>query len=67
MRIVTSGIGLRAGHVLSIVKETMQEAQVVGYFDPQPSHVEMIGTDTPRFGSIEQMLSETNPDLFFVC
>lgn len=39
----------------------------MGYFDPQPSHVEMIGTDTPRFGSIEQMLSETNPDLFFVC
>ncbi len=67
MRIVTSGIGLRAGHVLSIFKETMKEAQVVGYFDPQPSHLEMIGTDTPRFGSIEQMLSETNPDLFFVC
>ena len=67
MRIVTSGIGLRAGHVLSIFKETMKEAQVVGYFDPQPSHLEMIGTDTPRFGSIEQMLSKTNPDLFFVC
>jgi predicted dehydrogenase len=67
MRIVTSGIGLRAGHILSVLKETMQEAQVVGYFDPQPSHVEMIGIDTPRFDSIEQMLLDAKPDLFFVC
>ena len=67
MRIVTSGVGLRAGHVLSIFKETMQEAQVVGYFDPQPSYLDMIGSDTPRYESIEQMLSEAKPDLFFVC
>ena len=55
MRIVTSGIGLRAGHVLSIFKETMDEAEVVGFYDPQPSHLEMIGTDTPEFDSVEQM------------
>jgi len=66
MRIVTAGIGLRAGHVLSVLKETMPEAQIVGYYDPQPTHLEMIGTDTPRFDSVEGMLSETQPDLFFV-
>lgn len=35
MRIVTAGIGLRAAHVLSIFKEAMPEADLVGYFDPQ--------------------------------
>lgn len=66
MRIVTAGIGLRAGHVLSIFKEAMPEADIVGYFDPQPTHLEMIGDDVPRYGSVEEMLAETKPDLFFV-
>ncbi len=66
MRIVTAGIGLRAGHVLSILKETMPEAEIVGYFDPQPTHLDMIGEDTPRYPSVKAMLSDANPDLFFV-
>ena len=66
MRVVTAGIGLRAGHVLSIMKETIPEMQMVGYFDPQPSHLEMIGEDTPRFDSVDAMLSDTRPDLFVV-
>lgn len=37
MRIVTAGLGLRAGHVLSILKEAMPEAQIVGYYDPHPA------------------------------
>lgn len=66
MRVVTSGIGLRAGHVLSIMKEQMPEMQMVGFYDPQPTHLDMIGTDTPRFDDIQTMLDETKPDLFFV-
>jgi predicted dehydrogenase len=66
MRIVTAGIGLRAGHVLSIMKEEMPEIEFVGYYDPQPTHLEMIGTETPRFDSVEQMLDSAAPDLFFV-
>lgn len=37
MKIVTAGIGLRAAHVLSIVQEAMPEAEIVGYYDPQPA------------------------------
>jgi predicted dehydrogenase len=66
MRIVTSGIGLRAGHVLATLKRQMPEAQIVGYYDPQPTHLELIGTDTPRYPSIEAMLSDAKPDLYCV-
>ena len=66
MRVVTAGIGLRAGHVLSIMKETMPEMQIVGFFDPQPTHLEMIGADTPRFDSVDAMLGDARPDLFIV-
>lgn len=66
MRIVTSGMGLRAGHVLRQLLETMPEAQVVGYYDPQPTHLDMIGLDTPRYDSIESMLSDARPDLYCV-
>ncbi|SFS16759.1 Gfo/Idh/MocA family protein [Yoonia litorea] len=34
MRVVTAGLGLRAGHVLSILCEAMPEAELVGYYDP---------------------------------
>jgi predicted dehydrogenase len=37
MKVVTAGIGLRAAHVLSILKEAMPEAELVGYYDPQPA------------------------------
>ena len=66
MRVVTAGIGLRAGHVLSILKETMPEVEFVGYFDPQPSHLDMIGEEIPRFDDVADMLAQTKPDLFFV-
>jgi len=66
MRIVTAGIGLRAGHVLSTLKEAMPEAEIVGFYDPQPTHLEMIGTDTPRYDSIEAMLADAKPDLYCV-
>ncbi|MBO9473227.1 Gfo/Idh/MocA family oxidoreductase [Shimia sp. R10_1] len=66
MRVVTAGIGLRAGHVLSILKEAMPEVEFIGFYDPQPTHLEMIGTDVPRFDDVESMLADTSPDLFFV-
>lgn len=66
MRIATAGIGLRAGHVLSVFRDVWQDVEIVGYFDPEPTHLEMIGLDTPRFDSVEEMLSKTAPDLFFV-
>lgn len=66
MRIVTAGIGLRAGHVLSVLKAEMPEAEFVGYYDPQPTHLAMIGADTPRYASVEAMLAEARPDLLFV-
>ncbi|MDP4032163.1 MAG: Gfo/Idh/MocA family oxidoreductase [Pseudorhodobacter sp.] len=66
MRIVTAGIGLRAGHVLSVLKTEMPEAEFVGCFDPQPTHLAMIGADTPRYPSVEAMLAEARPDLLFV-
>lgn len=66
MRVVAAGIGLRAGHVLSHLREAMPEAEVVGFFDPQPTHLAMIGEDTPRFPSLEAMLSDARADLLFV-
>lgn len=66
MRVVTAGIGLRAGHVLTTLRAAMPEMQIVGYFDPQPTHLAMIGTDTPRYGSVEAMLADARPDLYCV-
>ena len=66
MRVVTSGIGLRAGHVLTTLKAAMPEVEIVGYYDPQPTHLEMIGLEPPRYGSVETMLAEAKPDLYCV-
>ena len=66
MRIVTAGMGLRAGHVLQTLKAAMPEAEVVGYYDPQPTHLDMIGLQTPRYDSIEAMLAQAKPDLYCV-
>ncbi|SMX44776.1 Gfo/Idh/MocA family protein [Octadecabacter ascidiaceicola] len=45
MKVITAGLGLRASHVLSILKEAMPEAELVGYYDPQPaSALEVDGT-----------------------
>ena len=66
MRVVTAGIGLRAGHVLSTLKEAMPEVVIVGYYDPQPTYLDMIGPDTPRYDTVEAMLSHARPDLYCV-
>ena len=66
MKVATAGIGLRAGHVLSILKECMPEIDFVGYSDPQQSHLEMIGLDVPAFEDVAEMLNATKPDLFFI-
>ena len=66
MRVVTAGIGLRAGNVLSILRNAMPEVEFVGYYDPQPTYLSMIGEDTPRFDDVAEMLADTQPDLFFV-
>ena len=66
MRVVLAGSGLRPTHVLSVMKEMMPELQMVGYFDPQPTCIDVLGTDIPRFDSVAAMLSDTQPDLFFV-
>ncbi|MEO8240709.1 MAG: Gfo/Idh/MocA family oxidoreductase [bacterium] len=66
MRVATAGIGLRAGHVLSTLKEAMPEVEFVGYYDPQPTYLEMIGVDTPRYDTVEAMLAEAKPDLYCV-
>ena len=67
MRVVTAGVGLRAGHVLTTLKRVMPEVEIVGYFDPQPTHLDMIGTEVPRYDNVEAMLSDANPDIFVVC
>eukprot|EP00752_Nemacystus_decipiens_P010161 g9054.t1 len=66
MKVATAGIGLRAGHVLAIMKETMPEIEFVGYHDPQPTFLAKIGEDVPAFGSVAEMLEQTKPDLLFV-
>ncbi len=66
MRVVTAGIGLRAGHVLSTLKQAMPEAEVVGFYDPQPTYLDMIGSDTPRYATVEDMLAQARPDLYCV-
>ena len=48
------------------MRDAMPEMELVGYYDPQPTHLEMVGTDTPRFETVEAMLSDAKPDLFFV-
>jgi predicted dehydrogenase len=66
MKVVTAGIGMRAGHVLSIFKEAMPEIEFVGYYDPQPTYLHKIGEDVPQFDDVADMLAKTQPDLFFV-
>ena len=66
MRVVTAGIGLRAGHVLSTLKVAMPEVEIVGFYDPQPTYLEMIGLNTPRYATVEAMLTEAKPDLYCI-
>lgn len=66
MRIAVAGTGLRPTHVLSILREEMPEAQIAGWYDPAPVWPERLGPDVPRHDSVEALLDETQPDLFFV-
>jgi len=66
MRVVVSGTGLRPMHVLSIMKEEMPEIEFVGWYDPEPTYYARLGEGVPRYDSIEAMLADARPDLFFV-
>ena len=66
MRVVTAGIGLRAGHVLTTLKDAMPEVEIVGFYDPQPTYLDMIGLETPRYDSVADMLVQAKPDLYCV-
>ncbi|MEM5475511.1 Gfo/Idh/MocA family oxidoreductase [Pacificibacter sp. AS14] len=68
MKVAVSGVGLRSIKVLKYMKKAMPEIEYVGYFDPQPClHSELESDrDIPQFDSIETMLAESKPDLFFV-
>ncbi len=66
MRVVVAGTGLRPMHVLSIMKEEMPEIEFVGWYDPFPTYFERLGPDVPRYESVEAMLEQAKPDLFFV-
>lgn len=65
MRVAVSGVGLRAANVLSILLETMPEARLVGYYDPQPSFLDRL-PEMPGFPSVEALLEGSRPDLFCV-
>jgi predicted dehydrogenase len=66
MRIAVAGTGLRPAHVLQTIMRQDPAAQVVGYFDPQPTFLDQIGEGIPGFASVAEMLDRTQPDLFFV-
>lgn len=66
MKVVVSGTGLRATHVLSIMRAEMPEMTLSGWYDPEPTHVDRLGNGVPRFDSVEAMLDDVLPDLFFV-
>lgn len=44
----------------------MPEIEMVGYYDPTPVYADRISANMPRFDSVEAMLADTKPDLFFV-
>ncbi len=66
MRIAVAGVGLRSGHVLSLLTARMPEATIVGYYDPNPTFLSMLGEQLPRYPSIETLVSDANADLLFV-
>ncbi len=66
MKVAVAGVGLRPAHVLGIMRQEMPEIEMTGWFDPQESYAARIDPAMPRFDSVERMLDETKPDLFFV-
>ena len=65
MRIAICGLGLRAEHVLGIMKRTMPEIEFVGFYDPSLVEETALGTIN-RFDTLTDLLTETSPDLLFV-
>lgn len=65
MRIAICGLGLRAEHVLSIMKRNMPEIEFVGYYDPSDIGETALGP-VPEFANLAALLENTNPDLLFV-
>ncbi len=62
MKVVTAGMGLRAAHVLSILKEAMPEAELVGYYDPQPaSALEVDGATIDNDGALALIPDQVFP------
>ncbi len=62
MRVVTAGLGLRAGHVLSILCETMPEAELVGYYDPaRENALDMDGATLSDSAIAELVADQTFP------
>jgi len=66
MKVAFSGAGLRSSHVLTLLKDRLPGTEFVGYYDPQPTFLNVLGNNIPSFNSVEKLLSETQPDLFFV-
>ena len=66
MRVAVAGLGLRAGHVLSILKAHMTEIRFAGYVDPSPAGRAALDPDMPEFDDLAGMLRDTAPDLLFV-
>jgi len=67
MRIAICGMGLRATHVLTLMKNNMPEIEFVGYTDPGDVDNDWQGDDSiPAFDSLDEMLSRATPDLLFV-
>lgn len=67
MRIAICGMGLRATHVLTLMKNNMPEIEFVGYTDPGEVDNDWQGDGRiPAFDSLDEMLSRATPDLLFV-
>lgn len=65
MRIAICGLGLRAEHVLGIMKRAMPEIEFVGFYDPSLTEETELGAIN-RYDTLTELLAETSPELLFV-
>ncbi|MCY4261114.1 MAG: Gfo/Idh/MocA family oxidoreductase [Rhodobacteraceae bacterium] len=66
MRVALSGVGLRAVTVLNFMRDVDPDLAVVGYYDPEPAHLDKLEPGIPGFASVAEMIDRTAPDLFYV-
>ena len=66
MRIAISGMGLRTCAVLKHFRDALPECEFVRYCDPQPTYLNDLDPNIPRYDNVDDMLSKTGPDLFFI-